>query len=244
MAQKRSAESAEQFSAIVYQQYDSLQPVIDKLRLEKHTATVGRAPAPGASGPLASQKLLEAVFSDESLKNKRNTEAIETGPNQMTSARVTNHEPAHTLPLAEVRARVRAAVIAQQAAALARKDGEARLAEARESDAALPASATVSRAQTEGLPRSVIDAVLKADVSKGPAVIGVDNGNAGYIVARVLKALPHEPIPGGDGPLLAQINQAWTTAVTQAYLAALKQRQKAELKGDVVAGALKSTAEP
>jgi peptidyl-prolyl cis-trans isomerase D len=244
MAQKRYAEAAEQFSEMVYQQYDSLQPVVDKLKLEKHTATVARTPAPGASGPLASQKLLEAVFSDESLKNKRNTEAIETGPNQMTSARVEKYEPAHTLPLAEVRARVRAAVIAQQAAALARKEGEARLAEAQKSGATLPNAATVSRAQTEGLPRNVIDAVLKADVSQGPVAIGVDNGNAGYVVVRVLKALPHEPIPGGDGPLLAQINQAWTIAVTEAYLTALKQRQKVELKGDVVAGVLRSASAP
>jgi peptidyl-prolyl cis-trans isomerase D len=244
MAQKRYAESAEQFGEAVYQQYDSLQPVIDKLKLEKRTATVVRTPAPGASGPLASQKLLEAVFGDESLKNKRNTEAIETGPNQMTSARVDKYEPAHTVPLAEVKARVRAAVIAQQAAALARKDGEARLAEVEKSGAALPGSATVSRNQTEGLPRSVIDAVLKADVSKGPVTIGVDAGAAGYVVVRVLKALPHEPIPGGDGPLLAQVSQAWTNAVSDAYLTALKKRQKVEVKGAVVAEVLKSASAP
>jgi hypothetical protein len=48
---KKYAEGAEQFSETVYQQYDSLQPVIDKLKLEKRTATVAtrsRHPAPAA----------------------------------------------------------------------------------------------------------------------------------------------------------------------------------------------------
>jgi hypothetical protein len=80
LAQKKYAEAAEQFSETVYQQYDSLQPVIDKLKLEKRTATVARAPAPGASGPLASEKLLGAVFGNEAVKNKRNTDAVEVGP--------------------------------------------------------------------------------------------------------------------------------------------------------------------
>ena len=33
-----------------------------ELKLEKKTATVQRKPAPGATGPLASQKLLDAIF--------------------------------------------------------------------------------------------------------------------------------------------------------------------------------------
>ena len=244
LAQKRYAEAAEQFTETVYQQYDSLQPVIDKLKLEKRTATVTRKPAPGATGPLASEKLLAAVFGDEAVKNKRNTDAVEVGANQMVSARVVKHEPARTLPLAEVKDRVRAAVVAEQAAALARKDGEARLEAARKGDAPLSGSATVSRTQPQGLPRPVVDAVLRADLSKGPAVIGVDAGDQGYVVARVLKVLPREQPPGGDDALRAQVGQAWSAAESQAYLAALKKRYKAESKPEVVAQVLPSARPP
>lgn len=244
LAQKRYAEAAEQFSEIVYQQYDSLQPVIDKLKLEKRTAVVARAPAPGASGALASEKLLTAVFGNEAVKNKRNTDAIEIGPNQMASARVVKYEPAHTLSLDEVKDKVRAAVVAEQAAALARKDGQARLEALRKADAPLPSSVTVSRAQMQGLPREVIDAVLRADVAKGPAVVGVDLGSQGYVVARVTKALPRDPVPGGDAPLQAQIGQAWAAAESDAYLAALKKRYKAELVPAVVAQVAGSASAP
>ncbi|MBK9363970.1 MAG: SurA N-terminal domain-containing protein [Rubrivivax sp.] len=244
LAQKRYAEAAEQFSEIVYQQYDSLQPVIDKLKLEKKTAVVARAPAPGASGPLASEKLLTAVFGNEAVNNKRNTDAVEVGPNQMASARVVKHEPARTLSLDEVKDRVRAAVIAERAGAMARRDGQARLEALRKGDVSLPGSATVSRAQTQGLPREVIDAVLRADVSKGPAVVGVDAENQGYVVARVTKVLPREPVPGGDTPLQAQIGQAWAAAEGDAYLAALKKRFKAEVVPAVVAQVARSASAP
>ena len=244
LAQKRYAEAAEQFTETVYQQYDSLQPVIDKLKLERRTAVVARAPAPGASGALASEKLLAAVFGNEALKNKRNTDAVEIGPNQLASARVDKYEPARNLPLAEVLPRVRAAVVAEQAAALARKDGLAKLAAVRASDAALPGTATISRSQTQNLPRSVIDAALRADLSKGPVVVGEDLGAQGYVVMRVLKLLPREPLPGGDGPLTAQVAQAWAAVESEAYLEALKKRFKAQVKPDVVAQVLRGASAP
>lgn len=244
LAQKRYAEAAEQFSETVYQQYDSLQPVIDRLKLSKRTADVARTPAPGASGALASPKLLAAVFGDESLKNKRNTDAIEVGPNQMVAARIVKHEPARQLPLSEVKDRVREAVVAEQALALARKEGQARLEALRKADAALATTVTVSRSQPQGLPKPVIDAVLSADIGKGPAVVGVDAAPQGYVVARVIKTLPRDPLPGGDGPLRAQVGQAWTTAETEAYLEALKQRYKVELKPEVVAQVLRGASAP
>ena len=80
-----------------------------------------RTPAPGATGALASAKLLEAVFGNDAVRNKRNTDAVEVGPNQLASARVVEHTPARTLPLAEVKDQVREQVVAEQAAALARK---------------------------------------------------------------------------------------------------------------------------
>jgi peptidyl-prolyl cis-trans isomerase D len=135
LAQQRYAEAAEQFSNMVYEQSDSLQPVVDKLKLSKMTAVVQRAVAPGATGPLASSKLLDAVFSVDGLQNKRNTEAVETGPNQLVSARVVNYRPAHVRDLAEVRAQVLEQLKADQAAAAARKDGEARLASLKQNPA-------------------------------------------------------------------------------------------------------------
>ena len=254
LATKRWAEAAEQFTNTVYEQSDSLQPVIDKLKLDKRSATVRRVPAPGASGPLASAKLLESVFGNDAVKNKRNTDAVDVGPNQLAAARVMQHQPARMLPLPEVRDAVRQRLVASQAEALARKDGEARLAQLK-TDAgsgaltgaastgaaltgpALTTAATVSRAQPEGLPRGALEAVLAADVAKLPALVGVSLASQGYLVARIDRVLPRAPNPEQDKALQAQYGQAWARAESEAYYQALSVRYKVEKRVDPVAAA-------
>lgn len=231
-AQKRYAEAAEQFSNTVYEQSDSLQPVIDKLKLAKQTATVQRQPAPNATGALASQKLLDAVFGNDALRNKRNTEAVEVGPNQLAAARVVQHTPARTLPLAEVKDRVRERVVAEQAAALARKEGEARLAQLRQGGevAGLPAPVTVSRNQPQNLPRPLLDAVLRADASKLPTVFGESLGDDGYAVVRLVKVEPPQLQPAEATQLDQAYARAWGAAESAAYYETLKRRYKAQVK--------------
>lgn len=237
-AQKRYTEAAEQFANTAYEQPDSLQPVTDKLKLPLQTATVSREPAPGASGPLASAKLLTAVFAEDALTKKHNTEAIETGASQLVAARVVAHTPAQVQPLEAVRAQVLTRVKAQQAAAQARKDGEAKLAEVKK-DMALKLTypVTVSRAQGQGLPQPIVQAIVRADLRQGPTAVGVDLGERGYAVVKIEKALP----PEADDPDRARarpfIEQALAQAEADAFDAALKTRFKAELVGPYAPGA-------
>lgn len=238
LAQRRWAETAEQFTNTAYEQSESLQPVVDKLGLRLEKAVVQRQPAPGASGPLASQKLLEAVFAGDSIRNRRNTDAIEFGTNQLVSARIVKHDPERTVPLAEVRDQVRERVIARKSAALAREEGSKRLAELRAQPAtALPIDLVISRVQPQGLPREVVDAVMRADATKLPAVAEADLGEQGYFVLRVTQVLSRERPPAGDLPLRGQLAQAFAAAETEAYLGALKKRFKAEVVPAAVAAA-------
>ncbi len=238
LAQKRFAEAAEQFTNTVYEQSDSLQPAIDKLKLEKRTATVQRTPAPGATGALASAKLLEALFGNDAVRNKRNTDAVEIGSNQLASARVVEYTPARTLPLAEVKDRVRERLVADQSAALAKKEGLALLAQLQKGgNMALPESAVIGRASAQGVSRPLIDAVLGADASKLPASVGVDLGEQGYVVARVTEVLPRDAALASEQNLQGQYAQAMANAEAMAYLEALKTRYKAEIKASAAAPA-------
>jgi len=235
-AQELFAGAAEQFTNMVFEQPDSLQPVIDKLKLAKQEATVQRAAAPGAAGPLASTKLLEAIFSTDAIKNKRNTEAVETGANQLVSARVVEHHPERVLPLAEVRDRVLAEVKAQQAAALARKDGEARVAALKQNASeTLPQTVQLSRTKPEGQGRQVIDAVLRADINKGPAVIGIDLGKEGYVAAKVVKHLDRPADDPDNERARPYVSQALSAAENAAYYDALKRRYKVDIKAEAAA---------
>ena len=247
LAIKRWAEAAEQFTNLVYEQSDSLQPVIDKLKLEKRNALVQRQPAQGASGPLASVKLLETVFGNDAIKNKRNTEAVEVGTNQLASARIAQHQPARVLPLAEVRDAVRQRLVASQAEALAKKEGEARLAQlkadpANASNSLLGEAVTVSRAAPQGLARPALEAVLAADATKLPVVIGVALPGQGYFVARIDKLLPRELKPEENQALQAQYGQAWARAEAEAYYQGLRARYKVEMKVNPLAAAADASA--
>lgn len=243
LAQKRYAEAAEQFTNTVYEQSDSLQPVVDKLKLAKQTATVQRQPQPGATGALASAKLLEAVFGNDAVRNKRNTDAVEVGPNQLASARIVTHQPARVRPLDEVKDRLRERVLASQAAAAAKADGAKRLAELQKAPAeSIGGAVTVSRLNDQGLPRPLLDAVMKADAGTLPAVVGVDLGEQGYAVARVTQVLSREQPPGGDAMLQQQYARAWADAESAAYLAALKTRFKARIDESEVKAAAAAAA--
>ena len=236
-ASKRWAEAAEQFTNTVYEQPDSLQPVIDKLKLEKRTTTVLRRPTPGVTGALGSAKLLDAIFGNDNVRSgKNNTDAIEVGPNQLAAAHVTQYQAERTLPLAEVRDRVRERVIATRAADLARKEGEAKLAQMKAAPSGeLPEKATVSRQERGTLAPQVIDAVLRADAQKLPAVVGVELGELGYVVARIDAVLRREA--GDDAAMRQQYGQAWSGAETRAYFDALKARFKADVRIENVAAA-------
>ncbi|KNZ31716.1 MAG: peptidylprolyl isomerase [Methylibium sp. NZG] len=232
-AQAMFSEQAVAFSNLVEDQSDSLKPAVDKFKLELKTAQgVKRTPTPGATGPLANPKFLEALFAGDVIRNKRNTLAVDIGSNQLVAGRVLQHSPAQQLPLTEVSAKVRERVVAAQAAALARQDGEARLAALQKApDATLSAApVTISRAQSRELPRPLIDAALKAPATPLPAFVGVDLADQGYAIAKVTKVLGRDPVAGDPVRSKAQYVQAWSDAESQAYYVALKSRFKAEVK--------------
>ena len=243
-AQKLFTANAEKFTNTVYEQPDSLDPAAKAFQLAKQTATVQRTAAPGAQGPLASQKLLTAIFASDSVKGKHNTEAVETGASQLVSARVVEYTAQHTRPLTEVHDQVVEAVRKAQAIESAKKDGEARVAAAKKDPAlALPLTATVGRADRSGaVPFQVTQAALKADLSKGPAVVGLALPDGGYAAVRVLKSTPHAP----DTNEALQAKNAFTDAYEDAEALAvydsLKQRYKATYHDDRIAKASSQSA--
>lgn len=234
-AQRKFAEVAEAFTNSVYEQPDSLKPVADSLKLKIQTAEgVTRVPRPGASGPLANPKFLEALFANDSVEGKRNTSAIEVGPSQLVAGRISTYTPTRTLPLQEVSDRARLLLIAEKSAELARKDAEAKKA-AWTGNAApaagLAPAVVVSRDQTQNLPRAVVDAALRASPDNLPSWVIADLGTQGTAVVKVLRIIPRE---GTDAQQAAQqrqqLQQWWTTAEGFAYYEMLKERFKVQIK--------------
>jgi len=232
-AQRKFSEAAETFTNTVYEQADSLKPVADKLKLDIKVANhVLRVAPKDTQGPLANARFLGALFTDEAIKNKRNTEAIEVGPNQLAAGRVVSYAPARTMPLDEVRAAVREKLVASRAAELARKDGEARLAQWKAQPAQFDSTpvVVVSREQAQGVAPKVLEAALRADPTALPKPVGVDLGLDGYAVVNVKRIVSHAvPDDAQARQARVQVGQLWAAAENQAYYELLKERYKVRI---------------
>ena len=233
-AQKKFAEMAETFTNAVYEQSDSLKPVADKLKLEVKTATnVTRTAVAGATGVLANPKFLNAIFSTDAIEKKRNTEAFELASKQLVSGRISQYIAARTLPLADVKDRVREKLLAVKSFELAKKEGMDRLVawKAAPASAVMPAAVEIARNQPQNLPAQIVEAALKAETTKLPDFVGVEIPGRAYYVAKINKVLP--PVAADDSTAKqgrVQVSQAWVAAEDQAYYNLLKERFKTDIK--------------
>ena len=233
LAQRKFAEAAEQFTNMVYEQSDSLKPAAERLKLDiQHATGLTRdaSPAAGAS-VLANPKFLASIFSADSIEKKRNTEAVELGANVLAAARITQHSPARTLPLDEVKARVLEQVKTIQSAERARQDGAAKLTEwkAAPDAAKLSAPIVISREEKQQLAPAVIEAALRSSTQTLPAWVGVDLGTSGYVVVKVEKIVPRD-MAKNRARERDQYAQWWASAEGLAYYRLLKEKFKAEIK--------------
>lgn len=185
------AQQAEEFTNLVYDQPDSLQPAADKLKLQPQTS--GWITRRGGDFPLLNNdKLLRAVFSDNAVKRKQNTEAIEIGPNMLVSARVVEHEPAKQRGLEEVQAEVVQILTQQKAVELTKKEGESLLAALRKGEQAAVTWSPpqiVTRERREGLHQEAAQALFSADVTAIPAYVGVDVQDGRFAIYRISKVV-------------------------------------------------------
>lgn len=226
---RRFVEAAEGFSNSVYEQSDSLQPAAEKFKLKVQVSDwIGRSAAQ-SKGALSNPKLLGALFSPDSIKTRRNTDAIEIAPNVLVAARVLEHRPAAQRKFEEVRGEIESALRRREAAKLAKSDGEARLARIQKAeDAGLKwgPPRQVSRRNPGGLDLQTLRMVLATDAARLPAHVGAMRGEEGYALYRIVKVV--EAAPETQAAKAAAERQARATGVQQyeAYVASLRSRAK------------------
>jgi peptidyl-prolyl cis-trans isomerase D len=237
------------FSETVYDQSASLKPVADKLKLKIDTLdNVTRTPNPVlAQSPLNNAKFLAAVFSDGVIKEKHNTEAIEVKPGMLVSARIVEYAPAAKRPLAEVQDVIRMRVAQVEAASLAKKAGEAKIAavKANGDAAGFGPAKTVSRAAPTAVNQAALQAVLKADASKLPAYVGVDIPGIGYGVYRISKVSQPAKVDAARRTAEQQeITERLGQVEMRAYVDALKEKAKAKVIVKTQVAAADAKADP
>lgn len=227
---KQYAEAAEGFSNLVYEQSDSLKPAADKYGLTVQRsdwmAKGGQLPA-----PFDNAKLSQAVFAEDAVRHKRNTEAVETAPNTLVSARVVEHKPAEVIALEKV-SDVIAQVLAREAALVkAEAVGQAELDKLRRGEKSALSWGTprrVSRLHAPNLSREAGLAVFAASAQKLPAYAGMKTPQ-GYALYRIDKVSDFDPAAAGEAaPRAAALRQQYDEVMAREdlmnWLAVLRQQ--------------------
>jgi peptidyl-prolyl cis-trans isomerase D len=236
---RKFAEAAESFSNLVYEQSDSLQPAAEQFKLKiEQSDWLGRQANP-ANGPLGNAKLLEALFSDDAIKNKRNTEAVEVAPNTLIAARIVEYKAAALQPFDEMKPMIEKMLVAQEAQKLTKADGEARLAAlvAGDDKQAWGATRRVSRMDPRQLPPQAVQPVFRMPTKTLPSYTGVELPGAGYALYRLNK------VDGGEKlddvrrqGLIGQLRSLAAQEDVQMYLDALRSRYKVEINDKALNG--------
>jgi peptidyl-prolyl cis-trans isomerase D len=229
--QRKFAEAAEAFNNLVYEQSDSLKPATERFKLQVQTTGWIAKSARQELGALDNPKLLAALFSSDSLKNKRNTDAIEVAPNTLVAARVLEHQPAAQRSYEDMKNEIAEQLRRREASALALKDGQAKLEKLRKGeDAGVKWSAPrlVSRRDAQGMPGNVLRQVVSADAAKLPAYLGVPIPDGGYLLLRISKVI-EEPVKQDDPQVSARAAQLYGGAQYEAFVAGLRARADVEV---------------
>ncbi len=234
-AAQKFAAAAEQFQNLVYEQADSLQGAAKALGLTVQTSPlITRAQAQALAR--GSAKFVQALFSPESIQGRRNTEAIEVGPNALMAGRILDYKPVAVRPYADVQEDIRKQLTRKTAADMAQKAGQEKLALLEQGKTDKDAGVTFAPAVTltrrevqPGFSPNAVARIFQVDPSKLPQYVGATNERGGFSLYRVSKVI--EP-PAPDAAKLAaankQIGEQIGRELYNGYIATLK--AKADVK--------------
>lgn len=222
-AQDKYAALAEDFSNKVYEQSTSLDVVSKKFNLPiQKTDWISRNESDKF---FKNEALMNALFSKESIKDRRNTEAIEVTPNNLISARVVDYKSQSTKPFAEVKAGIEEYLKFEAAKKLVATEGEAALKSVADTSRKInwQAAVLVDRKNTKGLSQAITNHAYKMPAEKLPSYSGFVDGNNGYVIVKVSKvAFPNNDNEENNEEFASSYKEALSNEYLSAYLKGLK----------------------
>ena len=184
---------------------------------------------------------MSLIFSNEVLKDRRNTEAVEISTDNLVSARVVDYKPAAPKSFDEVKSGIEALLKLEAASKLAISKGDAALKDLRDGKAVsgiewIP-EVTVDRKNAQGLTDIAMNQVFKTNISKLPAYSGLADNKHGYLLVKVIKV---------DSPTLideeakkaakAELNVALASEYLAAYKQSLREKAKVTVNEKLLLG--------
>lgn len=233
-AGEKFAELAEKFSDAAYTQSDSLKPAAELVKATVQQSGWLEKTQHGAYP--WTDKALQAVFSEDVLKKKRNSAAVEIAQDRLLAVRLLDYKPSGTQPYAEVAQIIKKKLMTQQAGELAAKQGQTMLAQLQHGEKAslkwVAEKEPVSRIRpANDLDASLMRQILQADSSKLPAYVGAANANGEYVIARIDSVKPGTLDDAKRAKYAMVLRQAMSEELLQAYIADAKKHANFKMRG-------------
>ena len=220
------AELAEKFSNDVYEQSDTLKPAADLVGAKiEHSGWLFKGTA---AGEIWTAKMLQAIFNDEVIKNKRNTAAIEVASNTLVAARIQEYKSASVRAYSEVQESIRQKLLQQQAVDLVVAQGKSLLEQLQAGSKptlSWGAAQTVTRAKHGSLDTGLVRQIFQANAGKLPQFVGAELPQKGYVLVRIDAVKEGESVDDTKRASYAQqIRQLSGEEMSHAYLADAKRQ--------------------
>lgn len=216
------AEDAENFSNMVYEQSESLQPVAERFGLKIQTVkNVTR----DFEDQLINPNVIEALYGFDVLEDKRNSNAIEVASNTLLSARVTAHHKQTVKTFDEVKSDIVATLKNQKATEAARAQGSADIAKLLDKKSAsgkFGDKTVISRERPGAYAYEVVTAALRPDANKLPTYTGVQTQDGSYFVIEVQSSKKIEASPEQLAMRKAELAQLYSNPEQAAFISGLE----------------------
>ena len=234
-AARMFGEMADSFSNMVYEQSDSLKPAAESLGLSIQRSGWVRM---NSDEPpyFNNERLLQAIFSEDAIKDKRNTEAIEVSPNTLVSARVLDYRPATTPSVDVLRDKIAVLIARKEASKAAVNEGKEQLAQLQQGKTVAikwAPSQQVSRRQRQGFDNETIQAIFRAETNHLPAYSGLPNARGGFTLIRVDRVIdPPAPSAEERKSFAGQLSQLFAQEEFSSYLDGIKKRYDVSIRSE------------
>ena len=237
------AEDAENFSNMVYEQSESLQPVAERFGLKIQTVkNVTR----DFEDQLINSNVIEALYGFDVLEDKRNSNAIEVASNTLLSARVTAHHKQTVKTFDEVKGDIVATLKNQKATEAARAQGSAdiaKLLDKKSASAKFGDKTVISRERPGAYAYEVVTAALRPEANKLPTYTGVQTQDGSYFVIEVQSSKKIEASPEQLAMRKAELAQLYSNPEQAAFISGLETKFGTQILKDEYKPGYQSTEE-
>ena len=192
-AQQIYAEGAEEFSNLIYEKSDSLQPAADRFNLsiqESQWLTLD-----AATKFFNNEAFAQAVFDPEAIETKTNINAIEVSPNNLISAQVVDFKPSAPRTLDDAKEEIREYLTRVNAQKLMVSEGEEMIEglKAKSEKVEWIDELVIDKVDPQGISKPIVRAIFSMNQNNLPTYEGIyDPATDEYIIIKLNNVISDE----------------------------------------------------